>query len=136
MNIARRKNKIVKQNRLRCSPICCAVNLMCKINAEHAKRKCVTSAKACLPLTGNGRSFGSKRQFGKLFISLHVLRTFCSVFRYGLKFIIHRKESAMAYGAATIIGICWLCDWQAVCKHIPYYGSKYKQGSPKMYSHY
>ncbi|CAK9830228.1 hypothetical protein ANTRET_LOCUS7430 [Anthophora retusa] len=43
------------------------------------------------------------------------------------------KISALNYTAATLICLAWMADWKPVCKYIPYYGSKYKAGSPKDY---
>lgn len=49
---------------------------------------------------------------------------------------LRRKVSVLNYTAATFIFTIWVTDWKVVCKHIPFYGSKYAAGSPKKYSHY
>lgn len=38
-----------------------------------------------------------------------------------------RKTSAAIYGATAFVTFVWLTDWKVVCRHIPFYGSKYER---------
>lgn len=42
-------------------------------------------------------------------------------------FVERRKTSVAFYGAASLVAILWITDWKAMCKYIPFYGSKYER---------
>ncbi|XP_030746022.1 uncharacterized protein LOC115874866 [Sitophilus oryzae] len=41
----------------------------------------------------------------------------------------HYKVTFAAYGVASLLSICYICEWKAVLQYLPFYNGKYTDGS-------